>query len=234
MTCTLNIDAEILKHPVAYKYVVYSPKKENEDDCYEYLHGYGGNPNRCLKIPQNKLSKVYGGKCMFLLHVIKLQDLSLSHVSGAYHQYDTVVYPKKTKISKSFLESVKETGIVSAIGGKISGWLGRSSTQQGDAAKEMDFKPLLPQQMGELCLKAYLAEYEEKLCSGDFFSIPLTVESINHIFESLYHRVIIHQKAYTPSDKDLHGSFKEVCCLLCFQLCFLRVNFKNCCNGLRI
>ena len=130
-----------------------------------------------------------------------------------------MVYPKKTKISKSFLESVKETGIVSAIGGKISGWFGRSSTPQGDAAKETDFKPLPLQQMGELCLKAYLAKNKENLCSGDFFSIPLTVEYINHIFESLYHRVIIHQKAYLPSDKDLDGSFKEVCCLLCFQSC---------------
>ena len=61
MTCTLSIDADILKSPVPYKYVVYSPKKENEDDCYEYLHGYGWDPNRCLRIPQNKLSKAYGG-----------------------------------------------------------------------------------------------------------------------------------------------------------------------------
>lgn len=51
MTCTLSIDADILKHPVAYKYVVYSPKRK-DDDCYEYLHGYSGNPNRCLIIPQ--------------------------------------------------------------------------------------------------------------------------------------------------------------------------------------
>ena len=66
MTCTLNIDADILKDPVAYKYVVYSPKMENEDDCYEYLHGYGGIVNRCLKIPPSKFAKAYGGK---LIHV---------------------------------------------------------------------------------------------------------------------------------------------------------------------
>ena len=153
--------------------------------------------------------------CVILLCVIKLQDpLSLFHfhVSGVYHQYDTVVYPKKTKISKSFLERVKETGIVGTIGGAIGSLFGRGSTQQGDAAKETDFKPLLPQQMGELCLKAYLAEYKEKLCTGDFPSMQSTAEDINHIFESLYHQVIIHQNSYMPSIEDLDGGkFKKVC-----------------------
>ena len=121
-----------------------------------------------------------------------------------------VVYPKKTKISKSFLERVKETGIVGAIGSLF----GRGSTQQGDAPKETDFKPLLPQQTGELCLKAYLAEYKEKLCTGDFPSIQSTAEDINQIYESLYHPVIVHQNSYTPITKDLDGGkFKEVCCL---------------------
>ena len=79
MTCTLNIDADILKNPVPYKYVVYSPKMENKDDCYEYLHGYGWNPNRCLRIPQNKFSKAYGGIDACLLGLWdKLQCLSLS------------------------------------------------------------------------------------------------------------------------------------------------------------
>jgi len=68
MTCTLSIDADILKHPVAYKYIVCSPKMEKEDDCYEFLHGYGGILNRCLRIPQNRFSKLYGGMsiCLYL------------------------------------------------------------------------------------------------------------------------------------------------------------------------
>ena len=149
---------------------------------------------------------------MFLHCVMKLQCLSLSHVSGVYHQYDTVVYPKKTKISKSFLERVKETRIVGAIGGTIGSFFGRGSTQQGDAPKDRDFKPLLPQDMGELCLKAYLAEYEEKLCTGDFPSIQSTAEDINHIFESLYHQVIVNQNSYMPITKDLDGGkIKQVC-----------------------
>ena len=89
MTCTLSIDAEILKHPVAYKYVVYSPKMENKDDCYEYLHGYGGNPNRCLRIPKSKLSKTYGGNCVFLLHVINLQHLLSLSVSFMFQVHIT-------------------------------------------------------------------------------------------------------------------------------------------------
>ena len=120
-----------------------------------------------------------------------------------------MVYPKKTKISKSFLERVKETGIVGAIGGAIGSLFGRGSTQQEDAPKDTDFKPLLPQEMGELCLKAYLAEYKEKLCTGDFPSIQSTAENINHIFESLYYQVIIHQNSYME-DVD-GGKLKKVC-----------------------
>ena len=69
------------------------------------------------------------------------------------------------------------------------------------------------QKMSELCLQVYLAEYEEKLHSGDFLSVPSTAEGINHIFESLYHPVIIHRKSYVPIVKYLDGTFKEVCCL---------------------
>ena len=107
-----------------------------------------------------------------------------------------------------------ETRIVGAIGGAVGSLFGRGSTQQGDAPKDTEFKPLLPQDMGKLCLKAYLAEYEEKLCTGDFRSIQSTAEDIDHIFESLYHPVIVHQNSYMPITKDLDGGkFKEVCCL---------------------
>jgi len=77
MTCTLNIDADNLKHPVAYKYIVCSPKMEKEDDCYEYLHGYDGNPNRCMRIPQNKFPK-YGGMSVCLYVLCNKAGLSIS------------------------------------------------------------------------------------------------------------------------------------------------------------
>lgn len=57
MVCTLQIGAaQILKAPLAYKYVIFSPVMASEDDCYEYLHSLNekvpSNPNlnRCLWI----------------------------------------------------------------------------------------------------------------------------------------------------------------------------------------
>ena len=124
-----------------------------------------------------------------------------------------MVYPKTTKIAKSIGERFKETGkgILGAIGGAFSTLLGRGSTSEGDATKATEFKPLHPQKMGELCLHVYLDEYKEKLCSGDFISIPSIAEEINHIFESLYCPVIIHQRSQFPVEKRLDGNFKEVC-----------------------
>ena len=70
MTCTFeNFDVEILKHPLAYKYVVHSPKAKKDEDCYECLHAHDSKwptkeYNRCLKIPPEKWP-AHGGK----LHV---------------------------------------------------------------------------------------------------------------------------------------------------------------------
>ena len=65
MTITLKIDAEILKYSFVlhYKYTVFSPKAEEDDDCYEYLHDYQGYTNRCLVIPVEKYSQIvhHGG-----------------------------------------------------------------------------------------------------------------------------------------------------------------------------
>ena len=65
MTCTFqDFDARLLKfdRAVPYKYVVHSQKKENKDDCYEYLHAYSGpDYNRCLVIPQDQLKTLIGG-----------------------------------------------------------------------------------------------------------------------------------------------------------------------------
>ena len=65
MNCNLKISAEILKRPIPYKYVIYSPKtKQNRDDCYEYLHEHHSmDPNRLLRIPI-KYQQAYG--CTFV------------------------------------------------------------------------------------------------------------------------------------------------------------------------
>ena len=65
MTCTLNIQAELLKNPLEYKYVIFSPKMTGKDDCYEFLHAFAGmwarNFNRCLSVDQKSLSLAVGG-----------------------------------------------------------------------------------------------------------------------------------------------------------------------------
>ena len=40
MVCTLLIDAELLKTPLKYKYVIYSHKVTKEDEYYEKLHPF--------------------------------------------------------------------------------------------------------------------------------------------------------------------------------------------------
>ena len=65
MVCTLVIDADILKTPMAYKYVVYSPKVTADDEYYEKLHSFvrsnNDDPNRCLWISPQEYESAYGG-----------------------------------------------------------------------------------------------------------------------------------------------------------------------------
>lgn len=72
MTCTLSIEAELLKGPVPYKYVIFSPKMIGEDDCYEFLHSFAGyidpDPNRCLYIDRNKFAQARGGNVLYIMH----------------------------------------------------------------------------------------------------------------------------------------------------------------------
>ena len=81
MECTFeNFDVELLKLPVPYKYVVYSPKAKKDDDRYEYLHAHAsawhGDYNRCLFIrPEDRPSP--GGSlviisCCIVKHLFAL------------------------------------------------------------------------------------------------------------------------------------------------------------------
>ena len=61
MACKLPIDANVLIVPLAYKYVIFSPKMTEKDDCYEFLHSYTkSNPNRCLLIHHDRLHSLIG------------------------------------------------------------------------------------------------------------------------------------------------------------------------------
>ena len=53
MICGLNIARDLLKAPIEYKYVIFSPKMKTEQDCYEFLHSFSKmlqNSNRCISI----------------------------------------------------------------------------------------------------------------------------------------------------------------------------------------
>ena len=55
MVCTLVIDGELLRNPLCYKYVIYSPKVTKENEYYEKLHPFinvwrPDDPNRVLQL----------------------------------------------------------------------------------------------------------------------------------------------------------------------------------------
>ena len=66
MVCKLPIHRDLLIRHLAYKYVIFSPKMTEKDDCYELLHCYAGyneksDPNRCLWIHPDRLHSLIGG-----------------------------------------------------------------------------------------------------------------------------------------------------------------------------
>lgn len=105
--------------------------------------------------------------------------------------------------------------VVSTVGERVGGAIvGAIRGKEGvarDTARETHLKPLSLQQMGELCLEIYLTDCKGKLRSGNFPSIPSIAEEIDHIFQSLYHRVIIMHSPYEPTDSSLDQNFKKVC-----------------------
>ena len=69
MVCALKIDADVLKHPLGYKYVIFSPKMTKDDECYEKLHYFQyDDPNRCLQMSPQALRSSYGGTCIFVYY----------------------------------------------------------------------------------------------------------------------------------------------------------------------
>ena len=64
MTCTLSIQAELLMKPLQYKYVIFSPRMKEKNDCYEFLYSFADgenkDPNRYLHIGD---LYHHGGKC---------------------------------------------------------------------------------------------------------------------------------------------------------------------------
>lgn len=86
--------------------------------------------------------------------------MQLYFYTGEYHKYDSIAYPRSTKISKSFL-NIKEhaKGFISFV--SVGLIYEKEDFPEG-------FTPLNAQQMSELCLECYLLRIKEMLCSGSF------------------------------------------------------------------
>ena len=52
------INSDLKTANLTYKYTVFSPKAETDDDCCEYLYDYGrsGNVSRCLQLSEKQYS----------------------------------------------------------------------------------------------------------------------------------------------------------------------------------
>ena len=98
-----------------------------------------------------------------------------------YHKYDTVVYPKKTQISKTLYE--KLAGYAS----RVKGWFTRKK-QTGGSKDEEEFVPMGFFDMSVFCFQSYLEKYKTIVCEGNFqqgTNIIEIVDSTAYIFDSL-------------------------------------------------
>ena len=194
MSCTFeHFDTEILNTPLPYKYVVTSPKVKKTEESYEYLHAHSHSTtwrdrdyNRCLVIAAEDRHFPTGRIMCNYLYCTMVESLNF-FLLGEYHRYDSIAYPKNTKISKSFLKNVKERafGLLSFVSG---GYLGRSREKEATEEIPENFTPLSHQEMSEFCLKCYLFGIEDILCSGSFPAgqdISTIALEISFIYNSL-------------------------------------------------
>jgi len=125
---------------------------------------------------------------------------------GTYHQYDTIAYPrmKDTKDAKTWTAKIR---------------LPKFLKSQSN--------PHSSQEIGKICLEAYLDDYKKTLSSGNFcqpINIHKFVEEINHIYSSLLKRVThLHGNVETATDESL----KEVSSKPMSPVCILLSNMLS-------
>ena len=139
------------------------------------------------------------------------------YATGEYHKYDSIAYPKNTKISKSILKNVKEHAY--DLLSFVSGGFFKRSKEKG-AAEEIpeNFTPLSHQEMSEFCLECYLLRIKEMLCSGSFpdgQDINTIALEISFIYNSLSIECVSVTtdpiNRVKPQDKPVDGAdFKKV------------------------
>jgi hypothetical protein len=136
MECTLVIDAKLLKAPLGYKYVIYSPKVTKEHEYYEKLHPFvkwNNDPNRCLFLSGEDLA--YGG----------------------IQRYDFIVYPPEMKVPKSLYDQLRDTRFAKFLFGR------RTQTEN---AADVEMKIPSKYSMIVKSLNFYLEPYMAKLLSN--------------------------------------------------------------------
>lgn len=195
MTCTLTIDADFLKVPRAYKYVVYSPKMVEQDDCFEYLHSFAGrtheyrDPNRCLKI--NPSYNTYGGTYMLYVYRNTCAHFIFTY-AGEYHQYDFFVYPPIQKNEKGIWESGKAW---------VFSFFKRGSAKQ-NGNKNASSIPTT-EEMVQPCLLFYLRPYKTLLLNdGEYpadFRVDQFVKHVRHIYLMHSELHVKHRSASSPT-----------------------------------
>lgn len=97
-----------------------------------------------------------------------------------YEQFDTIVYPKNTKISKSYWNTFVSTVTFA--------WLRKSKEKSKEDDVPENFMPLTHQEMSNYCLDHYLLKYKEILCCGHIpegFDIYSLSVGISFIYNSL-------------------------------------------------
>ena len=132
---------------------------------------------------------------------------------GKYHKYDTVAYPRRTAISKSFIEKVRQKGVFSAV---TSSFVELFKAQDPEE-NQTNFQPFSAYEDSKFCLQVYLTPYKNIIHSGRFQekSMVKLVEEVAHIEESLttYFIIPAHTSSSNRGKKPFYldgQKFKEV------------------------
>ena len=191
MTCTLHIEANLLKYSRGYKYVVYSPKMVEKDDCFEYLHAFVGrtsnfqDPNRHLIVKSTEVN----GKFTCMFSGIQIIFIYIYISGNEYLKYDYFVYPKATKVEKGHLSQAATA-------------VRRFFTGQDDDRVER-FTPLATDEMMKQCLLFYLEPFKDlllhKVAYPDNFRIDHFVEQVRTIMQQHKVTLVRHPAADTPN-----------------------------------
>ncbi len=92
-----------------------------------------------------------------------------------------IVYPKKTQVSKSWMEKVAD------YASRFKGWVTRKK-KAGGSKDEEEFVPMDFYDMSVFSLHSYLEKYKDIVCEGRFqqgTNIIEIVNSVAHVFNSL-------------------------------------------------